>query len=97
LARCRVIGEKVVADFLIHLSMIHILGYLALALNLFSMTRKSILTLRVLSALANAIYVFYGALLVSQPMTIGCSIAVIIHLHKIYQIKADKNLTDLKV
>lgn len=69
--------------------MIHILGYIALALNLFSMTRKNILSLRVLSAAANALYILYGVLLASPPIVIGCSIAVTIHLHKIYQIKTD--------
>jgi len=72
--------------------MIHILGYIALALNLFSMTRKNILSLRILSAAANALYILYGGLLASPPIVIGCSIAVIIHLHKIYQIKTDRVL-----
>lgn len=66
---------------------IHALGYFALVLNLFSMTRKSVISLRVVSAAANGIYVVYGILLNAPPIFIGCSIAVAIHLWHIYQTK----------
>jgi len=65
---------------------IHILGYIALVLNLVSMTRKEVTTLRIFSAIANLIYVFYGLLLNAPPLIIGCSIAVGIHLFHIIRL-----------
>lgn len=64
-----------------------ILGYLGLTLNLTSMAMKDIFHLRLLSLLANAIYIVYGFLIGATPFVIGCTIAVLIHSHKIYIIK----------
>lgn len=66
--------------------MIHILGYIGLALNLLSMTMKNILTLRALSASANFIYIIYGVLLGAPPVIIGCTIAVVIHSYHIVKL-----------
>ena len=59
--------------------MIHLVGYSALTLNLFSMMMKSILKLRILSLVANAIYLVYGVFLNSPPFIIGCGISIVIH------------------
>lgn len=67
--------------------MTHILGYIALILNLLSMTRKQVMALRILSAIANGIYVIYGVILNAPPIIIGCSIAVTIHLYHIYKLR----------
>lgn len=66
---------------------IHTLGYIALAVSLFSMTRKNVLTLRILSAAANAFYVVYGFLLNAPPLIIGCSTAILIHAYQIYKLR----------
>ena len=65
--------------------MIDLIGYAALALNLFSMAAKDELKLRILSAVANSIYVLYGLLIGSLPITIGCFIAVVLHLYRIHK------------
>ncbi len=70
--------------------MIHWLGYSAICLNLASMAMKNVLCLRLLSLLANGIYIFYGILLNAPPLIIGCSIAVIIHAYHIYILKKSK-------
>lgn len=76
--------------------MIHIVGYIALALNLMSMTMKNVLYLRILSAIANLIYVIYGVIIVAPPIVIGCSIAVIIHSYHILRlIRAKKGGGDI--
>ena len=72
--------------------MIHIIGYSALALNLFSMTQKDMVYLRVLSLLANGIYIVYGVLLNAPPFIIGCSIAVLIHAYRLHSIYQNKKL-----
>ncbi len=70
--------------------MIHIIGYIGLAINLLSMTMKNILTLRILSATANFIYVIYGIIIVAPPIVIGCAIAVIIHSYHIVRLIKEK-------
>ena len=72
--------------------MIHLLGYSALTLNLFSMTRKDILYLRWLSLLANGIYIVYGILLSAPPFIIGCSIAVLIHAYHLYNLHRQRRM-----
>ncbi len=66
--------------------MTHLVGYCALALNLLSMTRRKIVYLRILSLLANALYVVYGILLQAPPFIIGCGLAMLIHLYQLYSI-----------
>lgn len=66
--------------------MIHIVGYLALILNLFSMTMSKVLVLRIISLIANIIYVIYGLLLKAPPLVFGCSIAVLIHIYHIFKL-----------
>lgn len=69
--------------------MLHILGYIAIALSLFSMTRKNVMALRIISATSNGIYVVYGVLLNSPPLVIGCTIAIIIHLYHINKLRKE--------
>ena len=56
------------------------------------MTMKNVLTLRILSALANFIYVIYGIIISSPPFVIGCSIAVIIHVYHITKLLKEKQI-----
>lgn len=70
--------------------MVHMIGYLALLLNTISMTMKNVLYLRVISLLANSIYIFYGILLGVPPMIIGCAVAIIIHAYRIYKLLKEK-------
>ncbi len=76
--------------------MMHLVGYSALTLNLISMTMKNVLHLRVISLLANGIYLIYGILLNAPPLIVGCGIAIIIHLHHIYKLKGEKGTTKYK-
>lgn len=73
--------------------MIHILGYVALAMNLLSMAMKEMLTLRVLSAVANFIYIIYGVFLDAPPVIIGGAIAVCIHCYHIYKLRQSQPRT----
>lgn len=63
------------------------IGYVALALNLYSMSAKGEYRLRIISALANLIYIGYGIMLNALPVIIGCSIAVILHVYRLYKMK----------
>lgn len=73
--------------------MIHIIGYTALAINLTSMAMKNVFLLRLLSLIANLIYLVYGILLNAPPFIIGCGIAIMIHGFHIVKIKRQQVLT----
>jgi cytochrome bd-type quinol oxidase subunit 2 len=60
-----------------------LVGYLGLALNLFSMYSKGESKLRIFSAIANFIYIIYGILIAAFPIIIGSSIAVLLHLYRL--------------
>lgn len=66
------------------------IGYIGLIINLYSMSVKGEYKLRLISSLANAIYIVYGILLNALPITIGCSIAVFLHVYRL------KNLNPVK-
>ena len=70
--------------------MIHVLGYGALVINLSSMAMKQVLYLRVLSLIANALYIVYGVLLNAPPFIVGCSVAVMIHGWHIFRLVVPK-------
>jgi hypothetical protein len=74
--------------------MINALGFLALILNLTSMTMKNILYLRVLSLIANALYILYGLLIGAAPIIAGSFVAVVIHAVTIYKLKHPKQSQD---
>ncbi len=67
------------------------IGYLGLIINLYSMSVKGEYRLRLISALANAIYIVYGILLSAYPIIIGCSIAVLLHMYRLNNLKPNKN------
>ena len=73
--------------------MTNALGFLALTLNLTAMTMKDILYLRVLSLVANAIYIIYGLLLGAAPIVAGSFVAVVIHAVTLYRLKHPKQIT----
>lgn len=73
--------------------MTNTLGFLALILNLTAMTMKDILYLRVLSLVANTIYIIYGLLLGAAPIVTGSFVAVVIHSVSIYKLKHPKQIT----
>ncbi len=67
--------------------LIDVVGYLALVINLYSMSVNGEYKLRFISSIANFIYIIYGVLMNAIPIIIGCSIAVILHLFHIKKIK----------
>lgn len=67
------------------------IGYMGLALNLYSMYTKGEYRLRLFSAMANFIYIIYGLLISAMPIVIGCTIAVILHLYRLKHIKPINN------
>ena len=71
-------------------SMINALGFLALSLNLTSMTMKNMMYLRVMSLSANSLYIVYGILIQSLPIMTGSLIAVVIHAVSIFKMKQRK-------
>ncbi len=66
--------------------MVHYIGYIALGLNLLSMSMKRMCYLRVLSLLANSLYIIYGSLIDAPPVIIGCTIAVGLHSFHLYKL-----------
>ncbi|MDT0607603.1 hypothetical protein [Croceitalea rosinachiae] len=71
-----------------------IFGYFALTLNLYSMAAKGEWRLRVISLIANCIYIIYGILIQAKPIIIGCAIAVVLHAYRLYQLKIRTYGTD---
>jgi hypothetical protein len=72
--------------------MTNALGFLALTLNLTSMTMKDILYLRGLSLIANALYIIYGLLIGAAPIITGSFVVVVIHSVSIYRLKHPKQI-----
>lgn len=70
------------------------IGYFALAINLYSMSTKGEYKLRVISLIANAIYIFYGTLISATPVIVGCTIAVFLHAYHIRRILIKKTPND---
>ncbi|MEO0507210.1 MAG: hypothetical protein AAF090_13735 [Bacteroidota bacterium] len=66
-----------------------VVGYFALVLNLYSMSAKTEYRLRVISLIANLIYVGYGLLLDALPIIMGCSVAVLLHAYRLYKNKTN--------
>nr|WP_299341881.1 YgjV family protein [Allomuricauda sp.] len=63
------------------------IGYFALLLNLYSMSARGEKRLRIISLVANCIYILYGLLIDAWPITIGCTIAVFLHAYRLYKMK----------
>lgn len=70
--------------------MIDGIGYIALITNLYSMSAKNEYKLRVISLIANSIYVIYGILISALPIIIGCIIAVGLHAYNIKRLLKNK-------
>ncbi len=73
-----------------------IIGYSALVINLYSMSVKGEYKLRLLSAIANFIYIIYGLLISAFPIIIGCTIAVILHLYRLSELNKKRYVENQK-
>ena len=67
-------------------------GYFALVINLISMSANGEYKLRILSLIANIIYIFYGILLGAVPVIIGCIIAVFLHGYHVRKLRVNNCL-----
>ena len=67
--------------------LIDTIGYLALAINLYSMATKGEFKLRLISTIANAIYVIYGIIIGATPIIVGGTIAVFLHINRLVKMK----------
>ena len=75
-------------------TLIDCIGYGALVINLYSMSTKGEYKLRLISLIANTIYILYGALISATPIIIGCTIAVLLHGYNLRQLIIKKNSND---
>lgn len=66
---------------------INIIGFVGLLINLYSMSKKGEYKLRLISMIANAIYVLYGILIHAWPVIIGSFIAVCLHGYHIHRLR----------
>ena len=69
---------------------IDMIGYLALSINLYSMSVKGEQKLRIISAVANTCFIIYGSLIAALPIVIGSTIAVCLHSYHIIRISKEK-------
>ncbi|WP_350285834.1 YgjV family protein [uncultured Croceitalea sp.] len=70
-------------------SFAELVGYIALLLNLYSMSAKNERKLRLVSLVANLIYVFYGIMISATPIIAGCTVAVLLHAYRLYKLKSN--------
>ena len=70
------------------------IGYVALIINLYSMSIKGEYRLRTMSLIANILYVFYGTLISAIPLIVGCTLAVFLHTYHIRRLRIKKNSND---
>lgn len=66
--------------------LIDIIGYFGLVINLYSMSTKGEYKLRLISLIANIIYIIYGVLISATPIIVGCTIAVFLHVYHLKRI-----------
>ncbi len=74
--------------------LIDCIGYSGLIINLYSMSTKGEYKLRLVSLIANIIYILYGALIVATPIIVGCTIAVFLHAYHIRRLRIKKAIND---
>ncbi len=74
--------------------LIDCIGYGGLVINLYSMSTKGEYKLRLISLIANIIYILYGALIGASPIIVGCTIAVLLHGYHIRRLRINKNKYD---
>ena len=70
------------------------IGYGGLIINLYSMSTKGEFKLRLISLMANVIYIIYGVLISASPIIVGCTIAVFLHGYHLRRLKIKKNNND---
>nr|WP_321234974.1 hypothetical protein [uncultured Psychroserpens sp.] len=70
------------------------IGYAGLVINLYSMSTKGEYKLRLISLIANVIYILYGVLISANPIIIGCTIAVLLHGYHIKRLRIKKKSND---
>ena len=70
------------------------IGYGGLVINLYSMSTKGEYKLRLISLIANVVYILYGALISAAPIIIGCTIAVFLHGQHLRRLKIKKDNHD---
>jgi len=70
------------------------LGYLAIAINLYSMSAAGEYKLRLISLIANVLFVIYGVLIGALPVVVGCTIAVILHAYHIRRLTMENASND---
>ncbi len=71
--------------------LIDCIGYGGLVINLYSMSTKGEYKLRLISLIANIIYIIYGLLISATPIIVGCTIAVFLHGYHLRRLKIKKN------
>ena len=69
---------------------VDLIGYFALLLNLHSMAARKERRLRMISLVANGIYIYYGILIGALPIILGCATAVLLHA---YRLKGTKTVS----
>ena len=74
--------------------LIDCIGYGGLVINLYSMSTKGEYKLRLISLIANVVYILYGTLISATPIIIGCSIAVLLHGYHLRRLKIKTNSND---
>ena len=74
--------------------LIDCIGYGGLVINLYSMSTKGEYKLRLISLIANIIYILYGVLISATPIIVGCTIAVCLHGYHLRRLKINKNSND---
>lgn len=70
------------------------IGYGGLVINLYSMSTKGEYKLRLISLLANLVYILYGALISATPIIVGCTIAVFLHGYHLRRLNIKKTSND---
>lgn len=70
------------------------IGYVALVINLYSMSTKGEYKLRLISLIANMGYILYGALISATPIIVGCTIAVCLHGYHLRRLRINKENND---
>lgn len=70
--------------------LIDCIGYGGLVINLYSMSTKGEYKLRLISLIANIIYILYGLLISATPIIVGCTIAVFLHGYHLKRLKIKK-------
>jgi len=74
--------------------LIDTIGYIALVTNLYSMSSNGEYKLRLISAVANFMYIIYGFLIGAFPIMIGCTIAVILHSYHLRKLMLKNKQND---